>query len=161
MAYVHLGVQVGELSGVLDPSRYLERLPSISGDLPSGARSFAMETGHYDFHSRRCVKDLTLRAVRGLGGEEIEVEFQHNCWKHDRDLAICYVGVSSFVIDPAGEDRGTDLEILVDVFDLDAVTRVRTHGSAGINRPWAQLARYGDRIALPAYGGTFRPTPHV
>jgi hypothetical protein len=113
MEYVNLDAQVGELSGVLDPSRYLERLSSISGDLPSGARSFATHTGHYDFHSRRCVKDLTLRAVRGLGGKEIEVDFQHNCWKHDRDLAIRYVGVSSFVIDPAGEDRGTDLGAVV------------------------------------------------
>ncbi|WP_260476530.1 hypothetical protein [Streptomyces sp. WAC 06783] len=54
-------------------------MPSISGDLPPGARAFATDTDHYDFRSRRCVKDLTLRAVRGAGGKEMEVEFQHNC----------------------------------------------------------------------------------
>jgi hypothetical protein len=113
MEYVNLDAQVGGLSGVLDPSRYLEHLPSISGDLPPGARSFATDRDHYDFHSRRCVKDLTLRAVRGAGGEAMEVEFQHNCWKHDRDLVIRYTDVSSFVIDPANGDRGSDLGAVI------------------------------------------------
>ncbi|MFF9502297.1 hypothetical protein [Streptomyces sp. NPDC014656] len=113
MEYVDLDAQVGDLSGVLDPARYLSRLPSISGDLPPGARAFATDADHYDFRSRRCVKDLTLRAVRGAGGEETEVEFRHNCWKHDQDLLIRYVGVSSFIIDPADEDRGTDLGTVI------------------------------------------------
>ncbi|WP_149182126.1 hypothetical protein [Streptomyces sp. TRM49041] len=108
MEYVNLDAQVGDLSGVLDPARYLDHLPSISGDLPPGARAFATDRDHYDFQSRRCVKDLTLGAVRGAGGEEMEVEFQHNCWKHDRDLVIRYTGVSSFAIDPVDEDRGAD-----------------------------------------------------
>ncbi|MEU4280831.1 hypothetical protein AB0F57_38860 [Streptomyces tanashiensis] len=43
----------------------------------------------------------------------MEIEFQHNCWKHDQDLVIRYVGVSSFVIDPAAEDRGTDLGAVI------------------------------------------------
>lgn len=109
MEYVNLDAQVGDLSGVLDPSRYLEQLPSICGDLPPGARAFATDTDHYDFRSSRCVKDLTLRAVRGADGEEMEVEFQHNCWKHSHDLLIRYAGVSSFIIDPVEEDQGTDL----------------------------------------------------
>ncbi|MFJ3926323.1 hypothetical protein [Streptomyces sp. NPDC090022] len=113
MEYVNLDAQVGDPSGVLDPGRYLEHLPSISGDLPPGARSFATDTDHYNFHGRRCVKDLTLHAVRGVGGEETEVEFHHNCWKHDRDLVIRYVGVSSFVIDPTDEGRGTDLVAVI------------------------------------------------
>ncbi|MEV4429698.1 hypothetical protein ACIGN6_00435 [Streptomyces sp. NPDC053792] len=113
MQYVNLDAQVGDLSGVLDPARYLSHLPSISSDLPPGARAFATAADHYDFRSRRCVKDLMLRAVRGAGGEEMEVEFQHNCWKHDQDLLIRYVGVSSFFIDPADEDRGTDLGTVV------------------------------------------------
>ncbi|MGW0945459.1 hypothetical protein ACWD4O_23335 [Streptomyces sp. NPDC002623] len=111
--YVNLDAQVGDLSGVLDPARCLDHLPSISGDLPPGARPFATDTDHYDFRSGRCVKDLTLRAVRGTGGEETEVEFQHNCWKHDRDLVIRYTGVSSFLIDPADEDRGTALGAVI------------------------------------------------
>jgi hypothetical protein len=113
MQYVNLDAQVGDLSGVLDPARYLDRLPSISGQLPPGARAFAIDTGHYDFRSRRCVKDLTLRAVRGAGDVEMEVEFQHSCWKHDQDLLIRYTGVSSFLIDPADEDRGTDLGTVI------------------------------------------------
>jgi hypothetical protein len=113
MEYVSLNARVGDLSGVLDPSRYLKQLPSIAGDLPPGARSFATDTGHYDFRSSRCVKDLTLRAVRGTGEEEVEVEFQHNCWKHDQDLLIRYSGVSSLTVDPADEDRGTDLGAVI------------------------------------------------
>ncbi|WP_410538675.1 hypothetical protein [Streptomyces sp. KL2] len=113
MEYVNLDAQVGNLSGILDPARYLERLPSISGDLPPGARAFATDTDHYDFQSMRCVKDLKLGAVRGADGEEMEVEFQHNCWKHDHDLVIRYAGVSRFVIDPADEGRGTDLGTVI------------------------------------------------
>ncbi|MFJ9848506.1 carbon-nitrogen hydrolase family protein [Streptomyces sp. NPDC101150] len=68
------------------------------------------------------------------------------------------VGVS-VIVDPEGivrQQAGAGEEILVDVLDLDSVARVRRYGSAGINRPWDQLARYGEGIALPMYGGTFR-----
>ncbi|MGI5139296.1 MULTISPECIES: carbon-nitrogen hydrolase family protein [unclassified Streptomyces] len=71
------------------------------------------------------------------------------------------VGTSA-IVDPEGilrQQAGPGEEILIDVLDLDTVTRVRAFGSAGINRPWAQLARYGARIELPMYGGTFH-TPH-
>lgn len=68
------------------------------------------------------------------------------------------VGTST-IVDPEGivrQQAGTGEEILVDVLDLDTVTRVREQGSAGLNRPWAQLARHGERIHLPMYGGAFR-----
>ncbi|MEU1023413.1 carbon-nitrogen hydrolase family protein [Streptomyces sp. NPDC005904] len=68
------------------------------------------------------------------------------------------VGASA-IVDPEGivrQQAGTGEEILVDVLDLDTVTRVREQGLAGLNRPWTQLARYGERIHLPVYGGTFR-----
>jgi formamidase len=68
----------------------------------------------------------------------------------------------SAIVDPEGivrQQAGGGEEILVDVLDLDTVTRVREHGSAGLNRPWAQLARYGHTVHLPAYGGTFVPRP--
>nr|BFE78425.1 carbon-nitrogen hydrolase family protein [Planobispora longispora] len=70
------------------------------------------------------------------------------------------VGASA-IVDPEGivRQQAGPGEILVDVLDLDAVTRVRAYGSSGINRPWAQLERYGDRIELPMYGGAFRPRP--
>ncbi|MEV5612759.1 carbon-nitrogen hydrolase family protein [Streptomyces sp. NPDC052225] len=71
----------------------------------------------------------------------------------------CGVGASA-IVDPEGTVRqqaGSGEEVLVDVLDLDAVTRVRRYGSAGINRPWAQLARYGQDIELPLYGGSFAP----
>ncbi|WP_369148470.1 carbon-nitrogen hydrolase family protein [Streptomyces sp. R44] len=66
---------------------------------------------------------------------------------------------ASLIVDPEGTVRqqaGAGEEVLVDVLDLDAVTRVRQYGSAGVNRPWSQLARYGSTIELPMYGGTFR-----
>jgi len=113
MEYVDLDAQVGDLSGVLDPSRYLERLLTICGDLPPGARSFATDADHYDFRSERCVKDLTLRTVRGACGADVEIEFRHNCWKHDQDLLIRYAGVSSFIIDPADGVRESELGAVV------------------------------------------------
>jgi len=65
----------------------------------------------------------------------------------------------SAIVDPEGivrQQAGSGEEILVDVLDLDTVTRVRAFGSAGINRPWAQLAAHGATIDLPMYGGSFR-----
>ncbi|MFJ2766604.1 carbon-nitrogen hydrolase family protein [Streptomyces sp. NPDC087300] len=69
---------------------------------------------------------------------------------------------ASLIVDPEGivrQQAGGGEEVLVDVLDLDAVTRVRAYGSAGLNRPWAQLARYGEGVELPMYGGTFRQAP--
>ncbi|MFI8503468.1 carbon-nitrogen hydrolase family protein [Streptomyces sp. NPDC085524] len=71
------------------------------------------------------------------------------------------VGTSA-VVDPEGivrQQAGPGEEILVDVLDLDTVTRVRRYGSAGINRPWSQLARYGESVELPMYGGATFHTP--
>ncbi|QMU71277.1 carbon-nitrogen hydrolase family protein [Streptacidiphilus sp. P02-A3a] len=71
------------------------------------------------------------------------------------------VGASA-IVDPEGivrQQAGSGEEILVDVLDLDAVTRVRAHGSTGLNRPWDQIARYGSEINLPMYGGGFRTPP--
>ncbi|WP_458246939.1 hypothetical protein [Streptomyces sp. MAI_2237] len=113
MEYVDVDAQVGDVSGVLDPGFYLSRLPSIAGDLPPGARAFATDADHFDFRSKRCVKDLTLRAVRGAGGTEMELEFQHNCWKHDRDLLLRYTGVSRFAAGPVDADAGRDFGVVI------------------------------------------------
>jgi len=68
----------------------------------------------------------------------------------------------SAVVDPEGivrQQAGPGEEVLVDVLDLDTVTRARTFGTSGLNRPWAQLARYGEKVSLPMYGGSGFVTP--
>ena len=60
----------------------------------------------------------------------------------------------SLVVDPEGLVRleaGDGEELMTDVLDLDAVTRVREHGTAGVSRIWDQAVR-----SLPALG---YPTP--
>jgi formamidase len=50
----------------------------------------------------------------------------------------------SIVVDPEGIVRlraGDGEELLTDVLDLDAVTRVREYGTAGVSRIWEQAAR--------------------
>ena len=53
---------------------------------------------------------------------------------------------------PGGERAVTVLEL-----DLDEVTKVRTVGTAGLNRTWEQLRNDDQAIALPAYGGAMTP----
>jgi formamidase len=50
----------------------------------------------------------------------------------------------SVIVDPEGLVRlqaGDGEEVLTDVLDLDAVTRVREHGTAGVSRLWEQAQR--------------------
>ncbi|MFH8789170.1 hypothetical protein [Streptomyces roseoverticillatus] len=118
MQYVNLNATFGELTGVISPTDYLERLPSFVEALPAGARSFTTDTDHYDFYGKRCVKDLSLELVRfgdPSSGEnnEIELRFRHNCWKHEEDLIICYTGVSSFEVDAPAGPEWTNLETVI------------------------------------------------
>lgn len=96
--YVDLGEQDGD-AGIIDPRSYLAKLPELAELLPPGARAFATDPGHYDFHGRRCVKDLKPRRIPRIGDEELEIRFGHNCWKHDEDLVVRYEGVSRFQVD--------------------------------------------------------------
>jgi predicted amidohydrolase len=70
----------------------------------------------------------------------------------------------SVIVDPEGLVRfaaGSGEELITDVLDLDAVTRVREYGTAGVSRVWDQLDRVGSSITLPMYeGGTIQPRPH-
>lgn len=62
----------------------------------------------------------------------------------------------SVIVDPEGLVRvqaGSGEELLTDVLDLDAVTRVRQFGSFGINRLLDQFDRLGPGLELPMYGG--------
>ncbi|MET8022631.1 carbon-nitrogen hydrolase family protein [Streptomyces avermitilis] len=67
----------------------------------------------------------------------------------------------SLVVDPEGRIRaeapGDGTTILTDVIDLDDVTRVRTHGTAGVNRMWDQFTDADAPIELPLYGGRIDP----
>ncbi|PWJ53059.1 Predicted amidohydrolase [Quadrisphaera granulorum] len=67
----------------------------------------------------------------------------------------------SIVVDPEGEvlaeapgDEATTLDVEL---DLDHVDRVRTHGTAGVNRMWAQFRADDAPLALPLYGGRIDP----
>jgi len=97
--YVDLDGRDGDVTGIIDPRPYLARLPELAEALPPGARAFARDPGHYDFSGRRCVKDLRPLHLRRIGDEEIEIRFGHNCWKHDEDLVVRYLGVSRFQVD--------------------------------------------------------------
>jgi len=68
----------------------------------------------------------------------------------------------SLVVDPEGLVRvsaGSGEELITDVLDLDAVTRVRRFGTAGVSRMWEQLdAGAAAGLELPMYrGGRIRP----
>jgi formamidase len=60
----------------------------------------------------------------------------------------------SLIVDPEGIVRlqaGGGEELLSDVLDLDAVTRVREYGLAGVSRLWEQIRRRGPGVDLPMY----------
>jgi predicted amidohydrolase len=67
----------------------------------------------------------------------------------------------SLIVDPEGLVRveaSSDAEtVLTDVLDLDAVARVRTYGTAGLNRMWSQFTDADAPLDLPLYGGRIHP----
>lgn len=68
----------------------------------------------------------------------------------------------SVIVDPEGLVRinsGSGEELLTDVLDLDAVSRVREFGTAGVSRMWEQILRTGSQLDLPMYGGRVQPPP--
>lgn len=66
----------------------------------------------------------------------------------------------SLIVDPEGRERvsaGRSAEVLTDVIDLDDVTRVRTYGTAGLNRMWSQFRADDPPLELPVYQGRITP----
>ncbi|MEV7387366.1 MULTISPECIES: carbon-nitrogen hydrolase family protein [unclassified Streptomyces] len=67
----------------------------------------------------------------------------------------------SLVVDPEGRVRAeapsTEATVLTDVIDLDDVTRVREHGTAGVTRMWDHFTDTDRPIELPLYGGRIDP----
>ena len=61
----------------------------------------------------------------------------------------------SVIVDPEGLVRlqaGDGEELLTDVLDLDAVTRVREYGTGGVSRLWEQATRTGVCASQPRQG---------
>ncbi|HZC41014.1 MAG TPA: carbon-nitrogen hydrolase family protein [Streptosporangiaceae bacterium] len=70
----------------------------------------------------------------------------------------------SLIVDPEGlvrQQAGPNEEIMVDVLDLDAVTRVHSYGTFGLNRTWDQLDGHGPALQLPMYSGRYQRRPPV
>jgi formamidase len=70
----------------------------------------------------------------------------------------------SLIVDPEGMvkvEAGSTDELLTDVLDLDAVTRVREFGTAAVSRMWRQIdSGAASEVELPMYeGGRIRPRP--
>ncbi|GAA1025706.1 MULTISPECIES: hypothetical protein [Amycolatopsis] len=100
----HVRVEATGTGNYLDPRAYLGLLPTLSAERPPGARAFAADPDHYDFHGPRCVKDLVLDTLQhgtADGEDWLQLGFRHNCWKHEEDLSIRYVGLSTLTPDPA------------------------------------------------------------
>ena len=89
-----------------NPRAYLEQLPTLAPSLPGGARAFATDPEHYNYAGNRCVKDLKpqrLTSGQTNGSSWLVLELKHNCWKHEDDLTIRYIGVQGLTMTPPGE----------------------------------------------------------
>lgn len=103
--------------GVLSAQAYLAALPELAAELPPGARAFATDPAHYDFYSRRCVKDLTLGPIRHeieYEAVDVEIRLAPSGLKHDEWLVLRYSDVSNLALDvaPPSPEGGTRFESL-------------------------------------------------
>lgn len=88
----------------LDPSAYLEQLPSLEEHLPRGALEFAMDADHYDFYSDRCVKDLAFRSLAADDPRgSLRLELAPNEFKHSVGLTLTYSRLASVTPGPVRE----------------------------------------------------------
>jgi formamidase len=72
----------------------------------------------------------------------------------------------SLIVDPEGlvrAEAGAGEELVTDVIDVEAVTRVQRFGTAGVSRMWQQLDRgAAAELELPMYeGGRIQPRPEA
>src|SRR2546423_15567250 len=80
----YVSLTANDMGNVIDPTAYLDQLPSLAAALPEGARAFATDPDHYDFATKGCTKDLTLERLQtgtDDAGVRMEFRFKHNCWK--------------------------------------------------------------------------------
>jgi predicted amidohydrolase len=67
----------------------------------------------------------------------------------------------SVIVDPEGAVRTVSsdagVSVLTDTIDLDRVTAVREHGTAGFNRMWSQFHPDDRPLELPLYAGSIDP----
>src|SRR5262245_33133783 len=102
MRYVRIEpiVEDGRQKGFsLDADPYLNALPGLLPDLPTGAATFASDADHYFFFGRKCVKDLKMSQIRLIDASDkisIVCVFAPNQFKHDNALAIRYENVIEF-----------------------------------------------------------------
>ncbi|GAA2003317.1 hypothetical protein GCM10009799_33070 [Nocardiopsis rhodophaea] len=84
-----------------NPQEYLDQLPRLLPQLPDGARAYSSATGHYDFYSSSCVKDLKLSQIEIPHDKvtSLRIHFAPNPFKHDSGLTITYMAVTSFDVE--------------------------------------------------------------
>jgi predicted amidohydrolase len=67
----------------------------------------------------------------------------------------------SLIVDPEGNVRlqlpSESGSIMTDVLNFEEVDRVRTYGTAGINRMWSQFMENDSVLELPVYNGFIKP----
>lgn len=110
-------IEVTGTGNSINPLAYLDQLADLAPQLPPGARAFAVDPDHYDFHGERCVKDLKIEQLR-FGADDdggtFEIHFRHNCWKHEEDLRITYRRLSTLTLDNDPDDKWGDQIVILD-----------------------------------------------
>jgi predicted amidohydrolase len=120
------------------------------------------------------------RQLAWMGAEVIVYPTQTSTSDRDQELVLAQAAASanqvfvvsvnaampdgvgrSIIADPEGIVRvaapSEAPAVVTDVLDLDAVTRVRTLGTRGLNRMWSQLRAGDPPLRLPVYGGAIDP----
>lgn len=124
-------IKIEEIRGgfSLDPTAYLDILPSILPYLPAGAQAFVSDPAHFDLFSDRFVKDLKPQtflktALEGdVSGELYLAPYQ---FRHDQALILRYSGLRKISAQTRDGRPVSDLKDLRDLayLQLDEVLPV-------------------------------------